>query len=224
MFGNSDLERNDWDVSDPTGSEAKEYEIFATLADEEAERILHLLENDLLGSKKNLVLIGLPGSGKSSAGEETAQRTEFGFLDTDDLVEKETGCSLQELVDRDGYQALRETEARVIMDLDVENTVISTGGSVVYSTEAMTHLYRLGEVVWLDAGEQTLLERIGEGTDRGLAKPAEQTLEELFSERNRLYPRWAQKKVSTESPLEETVETLVSVIQAMIAKDSQAAK
>ena len=89
---------------------------------------------------RNLIFIGMPGSGKSTVGVLAAKRLGMGFVDTDLLIQEEAGRTLQEIVDQDGYQALRHIEEQVLLKLSVENQVISTGGSAVYSDAAMRHL------------------------------------------------------------------------------------
>src|SRR5690554_2704475 len=97
---------------------------------------------------RNLIFIGMPGSGKSTVGVLAAKRLGMGFVDTDLLIQEEAGRTLQEIVDQDGYQALRHIEEQVLLKLSVENQVISTGGSAVYSDAAMRHLKANGTVVF----------------------------------------------------------------------------
>jgi shikimate kinase len=217
MFGNSDLQRSNWDVLDPTGREESDYARFVETAEAETDRLIHLLEGDITGRRDNLVLIGLPGAGKTTAGKRTAARLGVSFLDTDDLIEEQEACSLQEIVDQRGYHELRTIEASVISTCAVERTVIATGGSVVYSTDAMTQLRRYGVVVNLLTDEEQLLQRLGSGEGRGLAKPEHQSLKDVMRERSSLYPRWAHRNISTDLPVEETVEMLVSIWKSEIA-------
>ena len=199
-FGTSDLECTDWDVADPTGREAEAYERFASRAEEEVERILALMEGELLGIRDNLVFIGNPGVGKSTLGKQVAEALGLEFLDTDDLIEERQGCVLQDIVDQQGYQALRRLEEDVLLGVDAHRTVIATGGSAVYSTAAMSHLRQRGTLVWLRADAEVLAERIGDAGRRGLAKPGHQSLDDLFRERNALYARWAEWSVATDDP------------------------
>ncbi|HWK54586.1 MAG TPA: shikimate kinase, partial [Hyphomicrobiales bacterium] len=87
-------------------------------------------------TKSNIVLIGMPGSGKSTVGIILAKRTAHDFIDTDVLIQSSQGRSLQDILDADGYLALREIEAQVLQNLNLQNHVISTGGSAVYSEDA----------------------------------------------------------------------------------------
>lgn len=140
---------------------------------------------------RNLVFIGMPGSGKSTVGVLVAKRLGLGFVDTDLLIQQEAGRTLQEIVDRDGYQALRKIEEQVLLNLDVQGHVISTGGSAVYSDAAMKHLKADGTVVFLDIPLDVVIERIGDYSLRGISRRPDQSLAELFDERFALYTRYA---------------------------------
>ncbi len=139
----------------------------------------------------NVSLIGMPSSGKSSVGVILAKLLEFDFLDTDILIQKKSGMSLQSIVDRMGYLKLREIEESVVLSLDVDGYVIATGGSVVYSELAMRHLKSLSKVVYLKITYPEMLKRLGDYTERGLAKPKEQSILELYRERAKLYEKYA---------------------------------
>jgi shikimate kinase len=139
----------------------------------------------------NLVLIGMPGSGKSTVGVILAKKTSRDFVDTDLLIQTSQNRTLQDIVDREGYTALRNIEERVLLDLCVRNHVIATGGSAVYSDQAMAHLKTEGLVIFLDVDLATLESRMSDFSTRGLAKRPEQILSELFDERFRLYIKHA---------------------------------
>ncbi len=135
----------------------------------------------------NVVLIGMPGSGKSSIGILLANLTSSRFIDTDTIIQSSQGTTLQEIVDRYGYLALRAIEEKVILGLNCSNHVIATGGSAVYSHAAMSHLRSHGIVVFLQVEIYTLKGRIYNYDSRGLAKHPDQTFEDLFMERSSLY-------------------------------------
>ena len=94
----------------------------------------------MLKHPSNIVLIGMPGSGKSTVGIVLAKLTSRDFVDTDVLIQTSQGRTLQDIVDTEGYMVLREIEERILLKLDCINHVIATGGSAVYSHAAMTHL------------------------------------------------------------------------------------
>lgn len=140
---------------------------------------------------RNLILIGMPGSGKSTVGVLLAKRLGLGFTDTDLLIQEDAGRTLQEIVDQDGYEALRHIEEQVLLKLDVQHKVISTGGSAVYSARAMEHLKANGTVVFLDIPLDMVIKRIGDHSMRGISRRPDQSLEALFEERYALYSRYA---------------------------------
>ncbi|HEY0963808.1 MAG TPA: shikimate kinase [Pseudomonadales bacterium] len=142
-------------------------------------------------AKSNLVLIGMPGSGKSTVGVVLAKRTSHDFIDTDVVIQSVEHRSLQQIMDSEGYMKLRDIEARVLQTLDLENHIISTGGSAVYSDDAMMHLKQNGTAIYLDVSLDTLRSRITDYETRGIAKRPEQSFAELFEERTRLYRKYA---------------------------------
>ncbi len=141
--------------------------------------------------KSNLVLIGMPGSGKSTVGVILAKRTSHDFVDTDVVIQSVEHRSLQAIMDKEGYMKLREIEARVLQTLKLENHIISTGGSAVYSDAAMQHLRKNGTTIYLDVSVATLRSRITDYETRGIAKRPDQSFDDLFEERTRLYRKYA---------------------------------
>lgn len=139
----------------------------------------------------NIILIGMPGSGKSAIGLVLAQLTSMDFVDTDSLIRETTGRSLQDIVDVEGPEAFRRIEEEVLLQLARHNYVIATGGSAVYSSAAMAHLKKDGIIVFLDVDLATLRSRIQDYGTRGLAKRPDQTLQDLFDERLDLYRKYA---------------------------------
>ena len=140
----------------------------------------------------NLILIGMPGSGKSTIGVILAKKSSRDFIDTDVLIQSNEHRSLQDIVDKDGYMALRDIEEKWVLTLDVKNTVVATGGSVVYSEKIMNHLSDLGSIIFLDLSLANLEKRITDYDQRGIARRPDQGFTELFEERFELYRRYAQ--------------------------------
>ena len=154
---------------------------------------------------RNLIFIGMPGSGKSTVGVLAAKRLGMGFVDTDLLIQEEAGRTLQEIVDQDGYQVLRHIAEQVLLKLSVENQVISTGGSAVYSDAAMRHLKANSTVVFLDIPLDVVIQRIGDYSLRGISRRPDQSLSELFDERFALYSRYADITVKGEGLTQDQV-------------------
>lgn len=142
-------------------------------------------------ARSNVVLIGMPGSGKSTVGVIFAKQSSRDFMDTDVVIQALEGRSLQDIVDRDGYMALRRIEERALLKISVHNHVIATGGSAVYSEAAMAHLKAQGVVVFLDTDLPVLSARIRNFGTRGLARSPGQNLEDLYRERLPLYRKYA---------------------------------
>lgn len=161
----------------------------------------------------NVVFVGMPGSGKSTVGVLVAKKLGLGFIDTDLLIQQETGRTLQDIIDQDGYVALRKVEEQVLLHLNVQQHVISTGGSAVYSDAAMKHLKTGGIVVYLDISLDTVCARIGDYSLRGISKRPEQSLLELYEERSALYSRYADLTIQGDALTQEQVcDALLSIL------------
>lgn len=156
-------------------------------------------------SSKNLILIGMPGSGKSTVGVILAKQLTRPFLDTDILIQLVEKRSLQDIIDNDGYLALRRIEEQVLLDVACDHHVIATGGSAAYSDKAMTHLRTNGIVIFLDASLHTLNRRIHNYQTRGLAKRPDQSFSDLFKERFDLYSRYADMSIDSNDRSQDEV-------------------
>ena len=166
----------------------------------------------------NLVLIGMPGAGKSTIGVLLAKQTARAFVDTDLLIQTAAGRSLQEIVDHDGYRALRQVEESVLLGLKVSYHVIATGGSAVYSERAMAHLKADGLVIYLDVDLATLAARINDFATRGLAKRPDQSLADLMRERSALYQQYADQTIPcTGLNHEQVCERIIEQSATMVA-------
>lgn len=149
--------------------------------------------------KPNLIFIGMPGAGKSTLARMLAEQLGRPFLDTDVSIEQGYGKSLQALLDEHGYLKMRELEAETIIALSpAPNTLVATGGSVVYSDDAMQHLKRNGIAIYLSAQPETLRSRITNLHDRGFNSPPDKSFEEVYQERLPLYRRYADVTVQVD--------------------------
>ncbi|MEE4166390.1 MAG: shikimate kinase [Desulfocapsaceae bacterium] len=160
---------------------------------------------------RNIILIGMPGSGKSTVGVILAKMMTRPYLDTDILIQLITGCSLQEIVDSKGHMALRKIEEDVLLDINCSNHIIATGGSAAYSEPAMVHLKKNGFFVFLDATLATLKSRITNYETRGLAKRPDQSFLDLFNERHELYNRYADIVIPCNERSQEEVAEMIIV-------------
>lgn len=140
---------------------------------------------------KNIVLIGMPGVGKSTVGVLLAKALGRYFLDTDVLIQAIQGRSLQDIIDIDGLAAFRKIEEDYVLCIDLTNAVIATGGSVVYSEKAMQHLAAHGVIVHLDLPVDKIEQRIRNLPTRGVVMEKGQTIRSLYDQRQALYRRYA---------------------------------
>ena len=140
---------------------------------------------------RNIVLIGMPGCGKSTVGVVLAKNLALDFIDSDLLIQREEGMRLSEIIERHGDDGFRRIENRVNSGIEARNSVIATGGSVIYGEEAMAHLKRIGTVIYLKLSYEQIEERLGNLHARGVSIREGQTLRDLYDERCPLYERWA---------------------------------
>jgi shikimate kinase len=154
----------------------------------------------LSSTSAHIILIGMPGSGKSTLGHRLAERLRRPFIDTDALIEQTSGHTLQAYIDQAGPDAFAELEESVGLRLQPQQpSVIATGGSMVYSLPAMQHLRALGRVVFLDVPLPQLHQRVGSGQGRGLLQRGEGGLDALYAERRPLYLRHAHQVVTLDA-------------------------
>ena len=162
----------------------------------------------------NITLIGMPGAGKSTIGVVLAKVLGYQFLDSDLLIQKQEKRRLSEIIEEEGYRGFQEVENRVNAAIDVENTIIATGGSVVYCEEAMEHLKSIGTVVYLKLSLQALSKRLGNLKGRGVLLREGQTLADLYDERTPLYEKYADIVVDEEGKdLEASLESLLEILR-----------
>lgn len=164
--------------------------------------------------KNNIVLIGMPGVGKSTIGVILAKVLGYQFVDADLLIQQQEGKLLKDIIAEVGTEGFIQVENRVNASIQAENTIIATGGSVVYGKEAMEHLKSIGTVVYLKVSYEILQKRLADIKGRGVVLKEGQNLQSLFEERTPLYEKYADIEISEESlSVEETVEKLVENLQ-----------
>jgi shikimate kinase len=163
---------------------------------------MDLVKMDL---ETNIVLIGMPGAGKSTLGVLLAKELSRSFMDTDIFVQTEEGQPLQAIIEEKGVQHFLEVEESHVLSLRPQGYVIATGGSVVYSPKTMAHLKTRGVVILLELSLPLLIRRIQDMDSRGIAMAPGQDLASLYHERKPLYDRYADIRISCDHKGHEQV-------------------
>ena len=160
--------------------------------------------------KDNIVLIGMPGVGKSTVGVILAKVLGYQFVDADLVIQQQEGKLLCEIIEEVGTEGFIEVENRVNASLNVTHSIIATGGSVVYGKEAMEHLQSIGRIVYLKVSYETLEKRLADIKGRGVVLKEGQDLKALFEERSPLYEKYADIQiVEGNLNVEQTVEKII---------------
>ena len=161
----------------------------------------------------NITLIGMPGAGKSTVGVVLAKRMGMDFIDTDLIIQKEYNKTLSEIINEKGIEEFKKVENDVISKLELDNTIIATGGSAVYGKEAMKHLRDISKVVYIELTEENIEDRLGDLNERGVVLEDGETLQELYDERIPLYKKYAHIIVNADDMvLREVVKNIEKVI------------
>ena len=165
--------------------------------------------------EKNIVLIGMPGSGKSTVGVILAKTLGMGFVDGDILISQREECTLQEILDERGLDAFLQVEEETMLETDYRGTVIATGGSVPLREKAMEHLAKGGIFVYIDVPIDELTRRIRNISTRGIAFAPGQTLADLYAQRTPIYQRWADITVKVEPEDNVTARVVEAIISQL---------
>ena len=164
----------------------------------------------------NIVLIGMPGAGKSTLGVVLAKILNYDFLDADLVIQNKHGKTLQALINEHGPQGFLDMENQDLQEINVQRTVIATGGSAVYSDQAMEHLQSIGTVVYLQISYSELTNRLGDLQERGVVMKGGMgmSLADLYEERLPLYEKWAEITVDVEkTSITQAAKKVVAVLQ-----------
>ena len=157
----------------------------------------------------NIVLIGMPGCGKSTVGVILAKTLGIGFVDTDLIIQQREKRLLQDIIDNDGIEAFLDCEAEAVKSLECENCVIATGGSVIFREDAINHLKKSGKLFYLNVSLDEIKNRLDNISTRGVAASKEQTIDDIFCERSPLYEKYADYILDLNcSSVERTVEKI----------------
>lgn len=167
---------------------------------------------------ENIILIGMPGSGKSTIGVVLAKIMGFRFIDSDLLIQEQERKLLHEIITEQGLDGFNKIENQVNASIVANQSVIATGGSVVYGEEAMEHLGSIGTIVYLQLSCESLKERLGDLEERGVSIREGQTLEELYEERKPMYEKYADFTVNCEKKeIPQIAREIVKTVQPFSA-------
>jgi len=163
----------------------------------------------------NLILIGMPGVGKSTVGVILAKVLGYKFIDSDIVIQEKENRLLHEIISSVGVEGFIEIENQVNASIEADKSIIATGGSVVYGKEAMEHLKSIGRVVYLKVSFDQINRRLHDIKGRGVALREGQTLRDLYVERTALYEKYADIIIDEENlTVEETIAKILGAIQA----------
>lgn len=152
--------------------------------------------------KDNIILIGMPGAGKSTLGIVLAKILNYDFIDADLVIQNQCDKTLQKLIDACGPEGFIEVENQILQDIEATKSIIATGGSAVYSEEAMNHLSSIGRVVYLQISFEELVNRLHDLQERGVVLKGGigMSLRDLYDERKPLYEKYANVTVNVDHP------------------------
>ena len=166
--------------------------------------------------KDNIVLIGMPTSGKSTMGVILAKILGYRFLDADIVIQEKIGKKLSEIIESEGIDGFVDIENRINSEIETESTVIATGGSVVYGKEAMDHYKNIGRVVYLKVDMDTLTKRLHNAKQRGVVMREGQSLISLYNERSALYEKYADITIEEKNhTMEEVIDITLEALRAL---------
>lgn len=161
----------------------------------------------------NIVLIGMPGAGKSTLGVLVAKAMGMDYVDTDIVIQQQIGRLLQDIIDNDGIEAFLKIEAKIVSELKIENSVVATGGSIIYSEEAMQALKQGGKVVYLNVPFEEIARRLKNITTRGIVIKPGKSLKDMFEERVPLYGQYADHTIDCgDKNMEDCVSEIIAEV------------
>ena len=161
--------------------------------------------------RDNIILIGMPTSGKSTVGVILAKVLGMDFMDTDIIIQKKEGFKLNEIIEKYGIDGFLKREEQALLSIDVSHTVIATGGSAVYSDTAMKHLSKNANVVYLNISLEDLKKRLVDTKDRGVIIRPDESIDKMYESRSILYEKYAEITVKEEgSTIEDTIRAVIN--------------
>lgn len=158
----------------------------------------------------NIILIGMPGAGKSTVGVVLAKILGYKFLDSDLVIQNAEKKLLSKIIEDNGIDEFIKIEERVNQNLNVNKTVIATGGSAVYGHNAMLHFKDIGKIIYISIDYKQLTKRLGDTKDRGIAIKSNQTLYDLYLERCPIYEKYADITVKSNNTITNVINDILS--------------
>ena len=166
--------------------------------------------------KKNIILIGMAGCGKSTVGVLLAKALGYEFIDTDLIIQSSENRLLQDIINQSGLEYFLCAEQNALLSVNTKRAVIATGGSAIYSDKGMAHLKENGVCIWLKLPFEEIMKRIKNISTRGIAIPKDMTLEDAYREREPLYLRYADIILECSGGVEENVEAALDAVKSCI--------
>jgi len=158
----------------------------------------------------NIILIGMPGAGKSTIGVVLAKVLGYKFVDSDLVIQEKEGKLLSQLIEENGDAGFIQIENDVNKSIEVDHAVIATGGSAVYGAEAMEHLRQIGTVVYLAVPYEEIQRRVGSLKDRGVVSNGKEKIEDIYADRIALYEKYADAIIKDwDIPIRETIKKIL---------------
>lgn len=162
--------------------------------------------------KINISLIGMPGAGKTTIAKLLATKLNLEFIDSDHLIEKRNDQSIQNILDSEGHAELRLKEEEIILSCSLDNTILATGGSAVYSDKAMSYLNNNSIVVYLDIPISLVMQRVGDYSNRGFAEPNGKSPQDVFNQRTILYKKWCHLIIDGTYDMNTVAENIIKAV------------
>ncbi len=154
----------------------------------------------------------MPGAGKTTIAKLLATKLNLEFIDSDHLIEKRNDQSIQNILDSEGHAELRLKEEEIILSCSLDNTILATGGSAVYSDKAMSYLNNNSIVVYLDIPISLVMQRVGDYSNRGFAEPNGQSPQDVFNQRTILYKKWCHLIIDGTYDMNTVAENIIKAV------------
>ncbi len=162
--------------------------------------------------KKSISLIGMAGAGKSSLGKKLAKHLDYDFIDSDLLIEKIKNNSLQKILDEVGIKKFKEIEEAALLSVKFNKTILATGGSAIFSEEAMYYIKKNSSVIYIEVSLEEIVDRVSNFSSRGFVKESNQTIQQAFNAREEIYKNFSDHIVSNNRDLESCFKEILGLI------------